>query len=288
MKRRRNTGYRGRFASQRATKRLVLTLTGVLVVVLVVLGVGQRWVVYTDQGVHFAPPFLAQSNPLPPRVDVSIQVQAGASNPGPAAQTLSRTRAVWLSADVLEKDGIQMVEDAGADTVVLDMKTPDGQLGYVSYQSLAAAGNGDSDRVISLLAQLRSEGVRTVACMSCFRDDTLADENGWLSPANEAVEQYLIGVAAELARMGFDEILLEYWQAPDARAEQTAAFLTRMERALEDTGAVLSLLGETDAPDTLSGRVWSETGKGSEAVHLAAAFDPEGPRHQAIRQQKKR
>ena len=285
MKRRHNrkTGYRGRYAAQRATRRLMLALTGVLVLVVVVLGVGQRWVVYTDQGVHFAPPFLSRSAPLPPKVDVNVQVQAGAPIPGPTAQTLSRTRGVWLTADVLEKDGLQAVENAGADTVVLDMKTTDGRLGYVSYQSLAAAGNGDSDRVISLLAQLRSEGVRAVACVSCFRDDGLAGSDGWLSPGDEAVEQYLAGVAAELARMGFDEILLEHWQVPGAQAEQTAAFLTRMEHSLEDTGAVLSVLSETDAPNTLSGRIWSETGEGSEAVRLTTIFDPEGPRHQAVR-----
>ena len=282
-RRKRKTGYRGRLAAQRATRRLTLALTGVLVLVVVILGVGQRWVVYTDQGVHFAPPFLSQTAPIPPKVDVSIQVQAEAPTPGPTAQTLLRTRAVWLTVDVLEEDGLQAVESAGADTVVLDMKTPDGRLGYVSYQSLAAAGNGDSDRVISLLAQLRSEGVRAVACVSCFRDDGLAGSDGWLSPGDEPVEQYLAGVAAELARMGFDEILLEYWQAPGAQAEQTAAFLTRMEHSLEDTGAVLSVLSETPVPNTLSGRLWSQIGEGSEVVRLTTAFDPEGLRHQAIR-----
>ncbi len=283
MMRRRNTGYRGRFAAQRATRRLMLTLTGVLVLVVAVLGVGQRWVVYTDQGVRFQPPFLSRPAPLPPRVDVSVQVQAGAPDPAPTAQTISRTRAVWLTADVLERDGLQAVENAGADTVVLDMKTPDGRLGYVSYQSLAAAGNGDSDRVISLLAQLRSEGVRTVACVSCFRDDALAGSDGWLTPGDEAVEQYLSGVGAELARMGFDEILLEHWQAPGAQAEQTAAFLTRVENALKDTGAVLSVLSQTQVSNPLSGRIWSGTMEGSETVRLTTAFDPEGARHQAIR-----
>ena len=279
----RRGGYRGRLAAQRATRRLTLALTGVLVLVVVALGVGQRWVVYTDRGVQFDPPFLSKTDPVPPKVDVSVQVQAGAPVPGPTAQVLTDTRAVWLTAEELERDGEQAVETAGADTVVLDMKTPDGRLGYISYQSLAAAGNGDSDRVISLLAQLRSEGIRTVACVSCFRDDALAGEDGWLSPGDEAVEQYLSGVAAELARMGFDEILLEYWQVPDADKGQTAAFLSRMEAALEDTGAVLSVLTETDAPEGLSGRLWSQTGAGSETVRIAASFDPEGPQHQAIR-----
>lgn len=286
MKRRSNrkTGYRGRLAAQRATRRLMLALTGVLALVVVVLGVGQRWVVYTDQGVHVKPPFLSEMVPTPPKVDVNIQVQAGTPGSKPTAQTLPRTRAVWLTADVLEQDGLQAVERAGADTVVLDMKTPDGRLGYISYQSLAAAGNADSDRVISLLAQLRSEGVRTVACVACFRDDALAGNDSWLTPGDEAVEQYLAGVAAELARMGFDEILLEHWQVPGTQAEQTAAFLTRMEKALEDTGAVLSVLTEeTHALNTMSGRFWSQTGEGSEVVRLTTAFEPEGPHHQAIR-----
>ena len=285
MVRRRNTGYRGRFAARRATRRLMLALTGVLLVVVVALGVGQRWVIYTDEGVRFQPPFLPLSGSAPQKVDVTIQVQAGVTMPDPITQTTSRTRAVWLSAQALERDGLQAVEAVGADTVVLDMKTPEGRLNYISYQSLAALGNGDSDRVISLLGQLCSEGVRTVACMSCFRDDLLAEQvGGWLDNADETVDSYLSGVTAELARMGFDEILLEHWQTPGASQTQTEAFLHRMEQALEDTGAVLSVLTSGDAPGTLSGRIWSDTERqGEEWVLLTAAFDPDGPAHQAIR-----
>ena len=281
MFRRRSGGYQGRFAAQRATRRLMLALTCVLVLVIAGLAVGQRWVIYTDEGVRFQPPFLTPSEAVPPKVDVSVQVQAGAPMPVPSTQTVARTRALWVTADALEQDGLQVLESVGADTAVLDMKGADGRLGYVSYQSLAAAGNGDSDRVISLLAQLRSEGVRTVACISCFRDEQLAAD-GWLDPGDEAVADYLSGIAAELARMGFDEILLEHWQAPGAAQEDTDAFLLRVTRALEDTGAVLSLLSDAPAPVELTGRVWSETGEGAVQVRTEP-LDPSGALHQALR-----
>lgn len=279
----RRGGYRGRFAAQRATRRLMLVLSGVLVLILTVLGMGQRWVVYTDQGVQLQLPFLSSSAPDRSKVDVSVQVQASAPVPMPTSQTLTRTRAVWTTVEELERNGLEPLEAAGVNAVVLDMKTPDGRLGYISYQSLAGAGNGTDDGVIPLLAQLRSEDVWTVACVSCFRDDRLGDETGWLTPGDEAVEQYLSGVVAELARMGFDEILLEHWRSPRGEEEQTLAFLARAEQELAESGAVLSVLGDDAAPERLSGRLWSTQGDAG-SVRLVTAFDPEGHPHQAIKE----
>ena len=71
-----------------------------------------------------------------------------------------------------------------------------------------------------------------MARLSCFRDETVGgqmdytlqttsgyrwkdgEEMHWSDPANQQVQDYLIGLMTELAQMGFDEIMLEHWSYP--------------------------------------------------------------------------
>ncbi len=72
MSRRRNTGYRGR-----TWARSALNIALCLLILLLVLGaglllLGQRYIVYTDDGIRLELPFFAQEQPDPElgRVDV--------------------------------------------------------------------------------------------------------------------------------------------------------------------------------------------------------------------------
>lgn len=204
---------------------------------------------------------------------------------------------------------------AGHDGVVIPMKEGDGSLGYVSDLPLAAdcgASSGDPDRNQALRAMNQTEGLYTVALVSCLRDGALTrqdpelalkrvsgspwldgERQGWLDPALPQVQTYLIGVCRELARLGFDEILLTDCSFPaqgdltslpenKEKEKQLETLCRRLQGALADEPVVLSVVGRGDsaAPESPSGqttallasfgRVWAE----EEDQTALAAFSP--------------
>ncbi len=204
---------------------------------------------------------------------------------------------------------------AGHDGVVLPMKTADGSLGYVSALPLAAdtgASSGDPNRNEALRALNDTPGLYTVAQVACLRDATLAqadptlalrrvsgsawlDQNrqGWLDPAQPQVQDYLTGVCQELARLGFDEILLTDCAFPTQgnlasleplpQKEQTLeTFCRQLQGALADYDVTLSVVGLGDSVTAeppsgqttgllaTFGRVWAD----QEDAGTLAAFAP--------------
>ena len=118
------------------------------------------------------------------------------------------------------------------------------------------------------------------AQVSCLRDSALVREEpglslhrvsgspwldesrqGWLDPAQPQVQSYLIGLCRELAQLGFDEILLDWFLYPtsgdqtalDLPADRTAVlkdFAQALEKQLPE-GTVLSVvLRETPTADS--------------------------------------
>src|SRR5690606_8909825 len=86
-----------------------------------------------------------------------------------------------------------------------------------------------------LLTSLREKGIYTIARIVVFKDTLLAsrypelavrDRNGeiwydreklaWVDPFRTEAWDYNIALAAEAARMGFDEIQFDYVRFPDA------------------------------------------------------------------------
>lgn len=181
-------------------------------------------------------------------------------------------QAVLLSPEELDR-----APETGAVAVI--MKAGDGTLGYVSSLELAAdlgVSSGDPARNAALLALNGDPDRYTVALVSCLRDGAASgveglglerasgspwlDETrtGWLDPAQPQAQSYLIGVCRELARLGFDEILLthccyptqgEQTALPPAkeRAETLETFCRRLRGALADCPVRLSVEGERDA-----------------------------------------
>ena len=121
--------------------------------------------------------------------------------------------------------------EAGAQAALFDMKGDDGSLAYVSALDLAVragASSADPNRNAAIRELNGREGLYTVARVSCFKDDKLSDADRslnittnsgyrwtdpeglkWSSPTSQTVRQYVAGVCAELAALGFDEILLD-------------------------------------------------------------------------------
>ena len=269
--------------STQAVLRNVTLLAGMaaVLVVLAVAGVwmAQKYIVYDDGGYHLELPFFQKEGPAQEPEDLRVAVEPAASQPEETpeeGEPLLAAVTVPLSA-VEDGSAEALAAQAGANSVLLDMKTDRGQLGFVSQLAMAAsagvnAGQADINRQ---LQALNSGELYTVARLSCFRDHALAkdetyairtnsgyrwtdpEELRWSSPASQAVQDYLVALMVELAQLGFDEILLDNWGYPaegnlgyikqgdaydlEHLSQPVEEFLARAEAALEPYGTRLAL-----------------------------------------------
>lgn len=259
--------------------------------------------------------------------DISRQVTAWL-DPQPDSSPVSATQEITVEDPIQKTDGplqavllpLDQLDQAqtlaaGSDGVILPMKNPDGSLGYVSAISLAAdagASAADPDRNQDLQALNDTPGLYTIAQVSCLQDGALVqtdpdlglervsgsawldqDGQGWLDPADPQVQSYLAGVCQEIARLGFDEILLTNFAyptqgqtdalRPTANKTDTLTTLCRqLQGALADYDVTLSVAGQADSaqPNAPSGqttaflaafgRVWAP----AEDQAALAAFHP--------------
>jgi hypothetical protein len=121
----------------------------------------------------------------------------------------------------------------GMNLIVLDVKDADGRLTYPSNVPLAkevGAVQAPTMRHLARTIQFAHEhGVRVAMRIVCFQDDVLSRARhdltvqsiwgkplriGWLDPANETVQQYLVDLAGEAMDAGADEIQLDYVRYP--------------------------------------------------------------------------
>ncbi|MBL7173472.1 MAG: hypothetical protein ISS68_11615 [Desulfobacteraceae bacterium] len=124
----------------------------------------------------------------------------------------------------------------GINAVVLHVKDPYGRIAWTSKLELAQ-GSGSCQPVSDLPAlveKLKAHGIWTIAKLDTFADHRLVmqrpelgltdvrsgspwkDKNGlhWTNPYDRRVWNYVIGLAVELAAMGFDEIQFDYIRFP--------------------------------------------------------------------------
>lgn len=300
-------GYRGR-----RTVTDILKLIAIILGVLVVLAVAgmlylQRYLVYTDEGVKLElPPFLqslrgedssetpggSASLPDPGSVSVVVEPDGSGSEPVQPVETERPTFVLALPvSDVAGGSAAAKLEEAGADQLVLAVKTQDGKLAWPSGQTAAERSHvNGSQQTADALRQWNQGEVYTIARVCCFRDDSapyfnnamaLRQGNGnwrdelglrWLSPANDRSQAYIAGLCGELAGLGFDEIVLEDFTFPTKGkvdrinrgesydpARLTAEmedFLAQVQRTVEPYGTKISLRVERDTlagAETLSG-----------------------------------
>ncbi len=125
---------------------------------------------------------------------------------------------------------------AGGNAVVFDAKDIDGGVSYYSRHALATWGKDRSAPVISslddMMRRFDDRGLYSVARIALFLDGALGqarpdlalqDSTGaawtergcvWMDPAQPEVIDYNLGLAAELARAGVDEIQFDYVRFP--------------------------------------------------------------------------
>ena len=224
--------YRGRSRGSTALKIVIVLLAVVLLAVVGVYFVVDRFGVYSSDGFRLELPFRTGEASAPPRNSAPVVVVSTdpEPTPSPTPEPEEPLHAVMLPRSALS-DGTaaEQVAAAGGNAAVFDMKADDGTLGYVSQLEIAQEGQSTAaDSALNgAIRALNASELYTVARVSCFRDNTVPyhvpelgvktnrnynwRDNGdyrWLSPTSETARQYVTGVCLELAELGFDEILL--------------------------------------------------------------------------------
>lgn len=227
--------YRGRSPFKKFLKILV-----VILIILIVLGAAaalylQQYLVISNDGVRLELPFFQQEEPEPvatPSVSPSeppVEVVTPTPTPEPEPEAL---RPVSLPREALyDGTAVSQIEAAGGDCALFDLKADSGELSYVSGQELAITAKLSADDPAlnaAITALNETEGLYTVARVSCFKDHNITDYERslsiftnsdyrwtdpdgirWISPTNPDVRDYLTAICVELAELGFDEILLD-------------------------------------------------------------------------------
>ncbi|MEU8900627.1 putative glycoside hydrolase [Nocardia sp. NPDC048505] len=206
----------------------------------------------------------------------TVPVQAGVDIP--------RTRAVHVTAHAWSHDGLresvlELARTGRIDTVQLDIKDEDGVVGYDSQVPLARE-SGAATAIYdapAALRQLHDMGLRVVGRIVAFRDPTVAEwawnsgrqdwvvQNAGGQPysshygpvaftnfAHPEIRRYNIDLAAEAAKLGFDDVMYDYVRRPDGPLSQMrfpgiatdpstsiAEFLRESRDPLHEAGAVL-------------------------------------------------
>ncbi|CAM4068399.1 putative glycoside hydrolase [Kibdelosporangium persicum] len=172
--------------------------------------------------------------------DVPLQVRH------PGMRGVHMTALAWASPQ-LREPVLQMAREGRIDTVELDIKDESGEVGYDSAVPLgreigATRKHYDAKATVE---QLHAAGVRIVGRIVAFRDPILAraswdsgkrdrviqtsDGRPWSGSygqyaftnfADPEVVRYNIDLAAEAAKLGFDDILYDYVRRPEGRIEQ--------------------------------------------------------------------
>ncbi len=280
--RRSYSSYRGRKTLHDILKLIVVVLVVLVMLMLAVLLFGQKYLVFSDRGLRLDIPFFQREGrePEPPgSISVVIEpAQSGETEEPEKPEEEETIRAMELPlAAVLDGSAAQQLKQAGANALILDMKNEEGRLSWTSGQpfALQAGVNSLETGVNDALTAWNGGGIYTVARVCCFRDNTIPyqrndlalragygnwrDELGlrWMNPDSEEARAYVAGLCAELAQMGFDEILLDCCAFPSQGnldqivakgsyasglfAQRTEGFLEEVRLGLEPYGAVLSV-----------------------------------------------
>ena len=233
--------YRG----QPTWKRVLKTLVVVLLVLAVLAGAAvlylQQYLVYSDDGVRLELPFLrgdpaetATPTPDPPATQPVVVVT---QEPTPEPVVVANDPVLLPFEALYDGTAADLVAAAGGDCALFDMKGDDGKLSYLSdlAQAQRARLSPDDRSLNAAIRALNQEdGLYTIARVSCFKDNAITsyyqnfailtnsgyrwtDPAGihWTSPTSADVRDYLTAVCAELAQLGFDEILLDNAGYPD-------------------------------------------------------------------------
>lgn len=133
-------------------------------------------------------------------------------------------------------DLIELIDSTELNTVVIDVKNDDGQVTYnmdiEAVRETDACVNYISD-ISELIYTLKEHNIYVIARIVCFKDPLLAETSpelallkddgtpvtdgnglGWVNPYKPGVWKYIVDIARQAAKDGFDEIQFDYVRFP--------------------------------------------------------------------------
>lgn len=248
---------------------------------------------FLEQGIELNLPVLfrpaSQPDPQEPAVgdgeaDLNLVVEsAGGEDPAAEPESVPEPEAAerrLISLDQLPETSEALAEQvraAGASGFVWTARGRNGGVNYASGEATEKALPAGGVAMESVKALLEGAGdVYAVARMGCFHDNyyafanmkeaAICQRNGyvwysgtsdhWLEPDKAEARRYVIALAVECAKMGFDEVLLDDVSYPvsgklqkidysgntQGKTEALTQFLTELRQALEPYGARVSLV----------------------------------------------
>lgn len=292
--------YRGRRKFHVPLTIFLFVLAGLLVGTVVLFYALQQYIVYDQSGVTLQLPFMREETEAPVEEETvvspvfePIAVQVIYEEPDFSEidlggwEALSETRTRFIpyadaSSDTKLAAALSNALSGDFTGVVLELKNESGRLAWASSCELAAdygtAGTMDYTETIE---SLHERGLTCAAQISCCADELMATRNWpatlqlyagtpyrdsggkyWLDPYNRTIRSYIAELTAELAAMGFDEIILADLYHPVSDSEflysvtlQTGASPVvavcqmgmRAVETAQDTGAAVSALIDTDS-----------------------------------------
>lgn len=230
--------YRGRGGIRTFLKAVIALLIVVLILVVAAFIFLQKYMVYSDDGqARLELPWLQNvpvetAEPSAPVTSQSVEVVTQEPDDQPTFLPLTvepTVKGAMLAESYLNGQTLPATATDGLTAAIFDMKGDDGLLRYASQLSVANSlrVNTQPESRNEAIKAVTAGEVPTVARVSCLRDNHVprqdhsmslrtasgnwmdADGNRWVNPSSEKTRAYLAGVCAELAELGFDEILLD-------------------------------------------------------------------------------
>ena len=282
----------------------IITLVATLLVLVIILAVWlfyylQRYIVYDKDGLRLdlsaqreeilhpdADSGIAQPAVTFQPVDVEIVVEQRdySEITTSAGKDLSPIRAVYVPASSLSEANLKYYTSnmGDFDTLILELKNPDGFLQWHSGAALADsfALNGTLE-LADIAAALKAQDIYLAADLCALADSAMALRNApialksassgavytdkagqaYLDPYSDGTRAYLRGLIVELKEMGFDEVFLSGFVCPDsedvryslarsqlpAASEAVASLALWLREQADAIGIRLSVIVESDS-----------------------------------------
>lgn len=297
------SGYHGRKKKQKWLLALVL-----IVLVLLCAGflLAQEYIIYDDSGkMHLDLPFFHRDTQedTPPLNGEEVNIDIVSPEVSSLLYPVKELHGRMMAGRVLTRDAEKSVAAVMEEDVVIEVKRVNGSLTYRSQINVPAeVENGPEGTLEQFQAVLAGEKYvvarMATLCDSYFvrayRDAALSRDNGgywydgdsrtWLDPAHPQTLVYITSLCQELASLGVDELMLDYFSYPTTgnlsaiygleevdRAEVLADFAAALRANLPE-GMVLGIVLRQDL--TADNGVSAEMIRQSfDRVYLAADVD---------------
>jgi len=135
------------------------------------------------------------------------------------------------------KNAIRLIDTTEANALVIDVKSEQGQMSYRTDVKEASEMEAHYYRTIKdidgYMKALKAKNIYTIARVVCFKDELSASNHperavknpdgtvwrnaakmAWVDPFNTEAQDYIIDIAVDAAKKGFDEINFDYVRFP--------------------------------------------------------------------------